>query len=96
MLSALGFSPSVDVDFELKSFKDHQGIMDYLSSPDYQQDDENKGMCFGFSITESSDDDLDIKLIFSGQFQDQSTQSIPSQLNEVWSEFDINADTSSF
>jgi hypothetical protein len=37
------------------------------------------GLCFGFSIIESSDDDIDLKMAFSGTFHDGS-QSIPSQL----------------
>lgn len=58
--------------------------------------DERPGMCFGFSVKEVAKDDIQVRLFFSGQEQDRDTQSIPSQLQDVWSEFDINADFDSF
>ena len=84
------------MDLSLWDFKTHENITSYLSSPDYQQSPSFPGLCFAFSITESVKDDIDVKLVFSGQFQDPNTQSIPSQLDPAWSEFDINADDSSF
>jgi hypothetical protein len=77
-LEALGLSDAINMNFELKQFTDHKAIEDYLSSGDYEQDDLNKGMCFGFSVMEVSDQEVDIRMAFSGQFQDPNTQSIPS------------------
>jgi hypothetical protein len=92
----LGLDGIIDVNFYLKNFTTHEAIEDYLVSPDYEQDDDHPGMCFGFSVTERSENEVDVKMAFSGQFQDAITQSIPSQLDPVWDEFAINADTSSF
>jgi hypothetical protein len=54
-------------------------MIEYVRSPNYMQTKDYPGLCFGFSIIESSDDDIDLKMAFSGTFHDGS-QSIPSQL----------------
>jgi hypothetical protein len=95
---SMGVSLTDSQDFELMQFESHQAIVDYLNSPDYELTNQTKGLCFGFSVTEdpTNADKVDLKLAFSGQFQDRNTQSIPSQLEDVWNEFDINADEASF
>lgn len=45
-------------------------MIDYVASPNYMQNKDNPGLCFGFSIVENSDDDIDLKMAFSGTFQD--------------------------
>jgi hypothetical protein len=44
--------------------------MDYIGSPLYQQDDNNPGVCFGFAITEDTPDNIELKMVFSANFQD--------------------------
>jgi len=43
-------------------------MIGYVKSPDYMQTKDNPGLCFGFSIIESSDDEIDLKMAFSGTF----------------------------
>jgi hypothetical protein len=40
---------------------------------------EKLGVCFGFSITDKPNGDVDVKLAFSGTEEDSSRQSIPDQ-----------------
>lgn len=68
MLEAAGFSAGIDVNFTVKVFKNHQEMIDYVASPNYMQNKDNPGLCFGFSIEENSDDDIDLKMAFSGTF----------------------------
>lgn len=42
--------------------------MDYVGSEQYQQNDNFKGMCFGFAIDEPVEDDIDVRMIFSAHF----------------------------
>ncbi len=67
-------------------------MTDYVASIDYMQSKSKPGLCFGFSIIENSDDDIDLKMLFSATFQDPQSQSIPNHLEKTWSEFDVNAD----
>ena len=96
MLEDAGFAAGIDVNFTVKKFDSHQQMIDYVASPDYMQNKDNPGLCFGFSIIENSDDDIDLKMAFSGTFQDPNSQSIPNQLEPSWSEFDVNADFDSY
>lgn len=70
--------------------------MDYVGSDQYQQNDNFKGMCFGFSIDETVEDDIDVRMIFNAHFQDTQSQSVPNQLKTAWNEFDLEADFTSF
>jgi hypothetical protein len=95
-LSDAGLPSSLDVNLTIKNFTDHASIMNYIGSPDYQQNDDNKGICFAFAIEETVEDEIEVKMVFSGQEEDPETQSIPSQLNPVWDEFTLQADFDSF
>lgn len=66
IFEALGISDSIDVNFELKKFNTHDDIEGYLNSGEYESDDDHKGMCFGFSVTEISNSEVDVRLAFSG------------------------------
>ena len=96
LLEDAGFSAGIDVNFTVRRFKNHQEMIDYVKAPDYMQSQNNPGLCFGFSIEENSDDEIDLKLAFSGTFQDPNSQSIPNQLDPAWSEFSVNADFGSY
>lgn len=66
----MGIDTSADIEFKLKQFASHEEIMSYLEDSGYEVDDDKPGMCFGFSVKDKAIDDIDVKLIFSGQFQD--------------------------
>jgi hypothetical protein len=68
LLYDAGFSAGIDVNFTVKRFNNHQEMIDYVASPGYMQSKNNPGLCFGFSIEENSDDDVNLKLAFSGTF----------------------------
>jgi ATP-binding cassette, subfamily A (ABC1), member 3 len=68
LLEDAGFSSSIDVNFTVKPFENHEQMIEYVRSPDYMQTVNNPGLCFGFSIIESSDDDIELKMAFSGTF----------------------------
>lgn len=70
--------------------------MDYMSSPNYQFSDDYPGICFGFSVREKELDDIDVKMFFSSEARDPDAQSIPSQINDAWSEFENKPDNRSF
>jgi hypothetical protein len=53
-------------------------------------------MCFGVAIEEPTNGTVNVNMVFSAFNQDRRTQSIPSTINKVWDEFDINQDTASF
>ena len=60
------------VNFTFKKFENHQLIMDYIKDPDYMFDKEKPGICFGFSVIENKTDDIQVKLAFSGTYEDAS------------------------
>jgi hypothetical protein len=68
LLEDAGFSAGIDVNFTVKRFQNHKEMIDYVASPNYMQSKDNPGLCLGFSIEENSDDDIDLKLAFSGTF----------------------------
>ena len=68
MLEDAGFSAGIDVNFTVKKFESHEDMIAYVAAPDYMQNQDNPGLCFGFSIVENSDDDIDLKMAFSGTF----------------------------
>jgi hypothetical protein len=41
------------------------------------------GVCFGFSVTDKPNGDVDVKLAFSGVKEDSTRQSIPDQRNKA-------------
>ena len=68
LLEDAGFSSSIDVNFTVKPFENHEEMIEYVRSPNYMQTKDYPGLCFGFSIIESSDDEIDLKMAFSGTF----------------------------
>lgn len=68
MIEDAGFAAGIDVNFTIKPFNSHQEMHDYVASPDYMQSKSNPGLCFGFSIIENNDDDIDLKMMFSATF----------------------------
>lgn len=68
LLEDAGFATDIDVNFTVKQFKDHEEMIGYVKDPDYMQTKDNPGLCFGFSIIENSDDEIDLKMAFSGTF----------------------------
>lgn len=77
-MEMFGLTDAISINFKLQEFASHDDIEDYLISDNYEQSDAYPGMCFAFSVTEIDADNVDVKLAFSGQFQDPGTQSIPS------------------
>jgi hypothetical protein len=62
----MGIDTTADIDFTLNEFASHDDIMNYLEDSNYEISDEMPGMCFGFSVKQKAQDDIDVKLIFSG------------------------------
>lgn len=61
--------PTVEtIDFRYKTFESHEAIMDYLRDPNYDKDDDHPGICFGWSLTENSNSDYDLKMIFNDHY----------------------------
>jgi len=44
----------------------------YIKNDDYMIGKNRPGVCFGFSITDKSNGDIDVKLAFSGTEEDSS------------------------
>ena len=68
LLEDAGYSSSIDVNFTVKPFQNHEEMIEYVRSPNYMQSKDYPGLCFGFSIIETSDDEIDLKMAFSGNF----------------------------
>lgn len=60
------------VPFAFRQFKAHQDILTYIKNDKYMIGPRNQGVCFGFSITEKGNGDVDVKLAFSGTEEDSA------------------------
>ena len=58
------------VNFTFVRFDRHQQILDYVADPNYMQKRNKPGLCFGFSINEARNGDIDVKMAFSGTEED--------------------------
>ena len=89
--SLLGIDLDKPINLEVANFSSLQEIQANISSPLtgypsslYPQ------MCFGVAIEEPTNGTVNVNMVFSAFNQDIRTQSIPSTINKVWDEFDIN------
>ena len=63
--------------FQYLAFESVQDILDYIEHPDYMMTDDHPGICFGFSVTNSSSDDFEIQMLFNDQIVQEDAQTIP-------------------
>jgi hypothetical protein len=66
LLKAVGLNIGQNINFTIQRFNTSDDIQNYLTSSNYEQSIANPGMCFGFSIDESNNDNMDVRLFFSG------------------------------
>lgn len=55
------------IDLKIVVFKDYDEIRDYLQSENYQKEG-YPGICFGFSLDEKGQDDIEARIIFNDQY----------------------------
>lgn len=96
LAAAFGIDLSHPVNFQTAIFGNLSDLLANISSPLTGSSTNYPQMCFGVVIDEPVNGSLSVNLVFSGFDQDPGTQGIPSQLKDVWNEFAINQDTSSF
>lgn len=60
------------IPFTFRQYKDHKEILAYIKNDDYMIERKRPGVCFGFSINDKANGDVDVKLAFSGTEEDSA------------------------
>lgn len=64
-------------DYTYRRFESHQAILDYIQADGYM-DAGNPGVCFAFSLTERSNSDYSLEIVFNDKEEEGDAQMIPS------------------